>query len=277
MIKIIITENQMNNLINYKKWKKKNVTFRGIKNPGLENGVYGSFGKGLYTVPLSNKKMALEYGELYFIVNGKPKTPKIFETLNHAEIFKQKIIQKFCQENNVKYSFLFFEKNTSFEKEMLKLGYDGIIIKGREMVNYTPENVKFFKTENGLIDYYLTSGEVLTESIDPKSRRTDLQNLLSVINGERGICTVNLDHKPKELIRLIKEYNLNTLHVPSNPHKFYIVFVEEYRKNAEKLVEIAEKYNGYFSYKATKEDTIQIGRLLGYDEENIQNYVKERY
>ena len=37
---------------------------------------------------------------------------------------------------------------------MLKLGFDGLIIKGREMVNYKPENVKYFKTEEELYDYF---------------------------------------------------------------------------------------------------------------------------
>jgi hypothetical protein len=40
------------------------------------------------------------------------------------------------------------------ENEMLNLGYDGLIIKGREMINYSPEDIKYFKTENELKNYY---------------------------------------------------------------------------------------------------------------------------
>jgi len=54
------------------------------------------------------------------------------------------------------YSLVFFEENTTMEDEMLILGYDGLIIKGREMVNYSPENIKYFKTENQLHHYYET-------------------------------------------------------------------------------------------------------------------------
>jgi len=61
----------------YLKWKRQNVTLRGIKNLGQDNEVYGSFGKGLYTVPLSNKAMAKTYGTLYFVVNAKPQKPKV--------------------------------------------------------------------------------------------------------------------------------------------------------------------------------------------------------
>jgi hypothetical protein len=42
------------------------------------------------------------------------------------------------------------------DKEMLNLGYDGLIIKGREMVNYNPINIKYFKTENQLLNYFNT-------------------------------------------------------------------------------------------------------------------------
>ena len=136
------------------KWKKENVTFRGIKQLGNTNEVYGSFGKGLYTAPNSNKAMAKQYGELYYVVNAIPKNPKIVSNLNEAEILRQKLINDFCKKNNESYSPSFFEKHTSMDKEMLKLGFDGLVIKGREMVNYEPKNIKYFKTEDELYKYY---------------------------------------------------------------------------------------------------------------------------
>lgn len=135
------------------KWKRENVTIRGIKEFGKSNDVYGSFGKGLYTVPLSNKKMAKQYGNLYYVVNAVPKNPKKVSSLNDAELLRQKIINDFCKKNNKGYSPSFFESETSMEDEMLKLGYDGLIIKGREMVNYKPKDIKYFKTENELQEY----------------------------------------------------------------------------------------------------------------------------
>lgn len=140
----------------YSNWKRKNVTLRGMKELGKPNEIYGSFGKGLYTVPLSNKSMAKQYGELYFVANGVPKKPKIVNSLNNAELIIQKLINDFCKEHNEKYNPSFFESNTTIEDEMLKLGYDGLIIKGREMVNYTPNNIKYFKSEKELQDYYET-------------------------------------------------------------------------------------------------------------------------
>jgi len=153
-----ILNNELNklneNTSDYIKWKRKNVTLRGIKELGKPNEVYGSFGKGLYTVPLSNKAMAKQYGDVYFVVNAIPKNPKIVQTLNDAEILRQRLIDNFCKENNTDYSLTYFEENTSMDIEMINLGYDGLIIKGREMVNYQPENIKYFKTEQQLQNYY---------------------------------------------------------------------------------------------------------------------------
>ena len=138
----------------YLNWKRKNVTVRGIKELGSDNGVYGSFGKGLYTAHLGNKAMARQYGELRYVVNAIPKNPKIVDSLNNAQIWRQNLVNNFCKKYGEKYNNDFFEKNTTMEGEMMKLGYDGLIIKGREMVNYTPKNVLYFKTERQLENYY---------------------------------------------------------------------------------------------------------------------------
>lgn len=147
-----INENFDNNA--YNTWKRKNVTLRGIKNPGEENGVYGSYGKGLYTVPLGNRAMAKQYGVVHYVVNAIPKNPKIVNNVNDAEMLRQNLVNNYCIENGVKYSLRYFEDNTSMDKEMLKMGYDGLIIKGREIVNYAPTDVIYFKDENQLINHY---------------------------------------------------------------------------------------------------------------------------
>jgi len=137
-------------------WKRKNVTLRGIKEIGKHNEVYGSFGKGLYTVPLGNKAMARQYGELYFVVNAIPQKPKVVDSLNGAELWRQKLVNDFCRKHDEPYSVQYFEANTTIENEMLQMGYDGLIIKGREMVNYSPQDIRYFKTEAELLSYYQT-------------------------------------------------------------------------------------------------------------------------
>jgi hypothetical protein len=160
-MRIIITESQIQNIIfeqsrpDYLKWKRKNVTLRGIKELGKHNEVYGSFGNGLYTAFLSNKQMAKSYGKLYFVLNAVPKTPKILHDVNSAEIFLQTLIKNWCKKRGEDYNPRLFHNETTIRDEMLNLGYDGLIIKGREMVNYTPsDDVKYFENESQLFDYY---------------------------------------------------------------------------------------------------------------------------
>jgi hypothetical protein len=98
--------------------------------------------------------MAKQYGKVYFVVNAIPKKAKIVNNLNEAEMFRQNLVNDFCKKNNHRYSMSFFEEHTSMDIEMKKLGYDGFIIKGRELVNYKPKNIKYFENEEQLIKYF---------------------------------------------------------------------------------------------------------------------------
>jgi len=139
----------------YLKWKLKNVSFRGMKEIGKINNSGANMGNGLYSAVLSNKAMAKAYGDVYFAINAVPKKPKIVNSVNSWEIFLGDIISNFCKKHGLNaYDPRFFYGKTNIEDEVQKLGYDGVIIKGREMVNYKPENVIYFKTENEVRNYY---------------------------------------------------------------------------------------------------------------------------
>jgi len=138
----------------YKKWKRKNVTIRGVAEMGSENSSGASFGRGLYTAFLSNKELAKEYGKVYFVVGAIPKNPMVFSSINQAEIWMQHNLYNFEGEKfpNVR---RFREEGKTIEGAMQELGYDGIVIKGREMVNYTPgEDIKYYNNENELVNHY---------------------------------------------------------------------------------------------------------------------------
>jgi hypothetical protein len=151
----------------YLRWKRNNVTYRGThEQPSDEYDVNGNggmaiLGSGLYTAALSNKAMARKYGTVYFVINGRPKNPKVFKTLNDWQIWEYNnlIVNYFNKkygpghENNTDLKRPFYNK-TDLSTEMQKLGYDGILITGREMVNYTPKNVKYYKDESQVIGYY---------------------------------------------------------------------------------------------------------------------------
>ncbi len=141
----------------YLKWKRKNVTIRGIKEAGEENGAGAMLGKGLYSASLSNKDLAKQYGKVYFVVGAKPKNPKIFNSLNEWEIwFYNTLVYQYSKKKGNDFpDKRDFDAETTIEKELQKMGYDGIEIKGREMVNFSPsEDVKYFQNEYQLENYY---------------------------------------------------------------------------------------------------------------------------
>lgn len=146
-------EEYTNSRKDYLRWKRKNVTIRGIKTAGQENQGSAMLGKGLYTAFLSNKDLAKQYGQVYFVVNAIPKKPKIFNNLNEWEIWQQTVLYKDYMKDGFPDSREFF-KHTTIEDEVQKLGYDGVVIKGREMVNYSPEGVLYFTNERQLENYY---------------------------------------------------------------------------------------------------------------------------
>lgn len=142
----------------YLKWKKNNITIRGVKNKGEENNAGAMLGRGLYTAFLSNKSLAREYGKVHFVLGAIPKKPKVFNTLNEWEIwFYNTLVYGFSKANGNEYpDKRDFSAKTTIEDEVMKLGYDGIVIKGREMVNFTPnmDDIKYFEDEYDLKRYY---------------------------------------------------------------------------------------------------------------------------
>lgn len=185
----------LDGMAEYKKWKRNNVMVRGISSDGtldVANGSGARFGDGLYMAPLSNKSMAKNYGKVYFVVNGKPKNPKVFKDTNLAEIWIQQnlIFNKYKNARE-------FNAATSIKDEMLKLGHDGIEIKGRETVNFAPENIQYFSTENGLIDYYerVIENKMIDENLNedyPSSFNMDAFKTLKTFKDRVAYCNANL-------------------------------------------------------------------------------------
>jgi hypothetical protein len=163
LLKIINEEVEEFNRSEYLRWKRKNVTLRGIQDrySGIDgNGGMASYGVGLYTAFLGNRALAKQYGKVYFVLGAIPEHPKIVNNVNDAEIFMQNLKFNYGKKNGLDNYFEasdLFNKNTNIETEMMKLGYDGFIIKGREIVNYKPnnDNIKYFENERQLENYYM--------------------------------------------------------------------------------------------------------------------------
>jgi hypothetical protein len=85
-----------------------------------------------------------------------------------------------------------------------------------------------------------------------------------------------IDFPEKNFWDIVKKFDLGIVKVPSNPHRAYIFHVKGAENEANELKDIAEKYNGYLSHKATDEDTRRIGQLLGYKAEDIESHIEKR-
>lgn len=188
---------------NYRKWKRNNVTYRGISDDAVDgvNGGMAMLGQGLYSVPASNKAMAKKYGKLVLLVGAIPKNAKIFNTLNDWEIwFQNNVIYPISKSKGKDY--LDSRDVNSISKEMMKLGYDGIIIKGREMVNYKPEDVKYYYNERQLeqhYDFYVENHMSTSESINERIfTRGEFSEISKQIKKEGFLTFDDLDEMDNE-------------------------------------------------------------------------------
>ncbi len=125
-----------------------------------------------------------------------------------------------------------------------------------------------------------TYDEFLSESIKAEEAYRDENAIQTVIDGKRdlGFITLIGSTLPEKVIwTMIKDGGLKTISLPENKHKAYIYYRPGAEKKAKELADIANKYEGYLSWEATKEETQRIGELLNYDKRDIDTYVNKNY
>lgn len=120
----------------------------------------------------------------------------------------------------------------------------------------------------------------LREAISASEAHRDENAIQTVIDGKRDVGFITLIGTTlgrDNFWALVKKYNLKTLKVPSNDYDAYIYYNERGEAHAKELWTIAEKYGGYLAYNATIEDTRRIGQLLGYNEADIEDFIRRTY
>ena len=118
----------------------------------------------------------------------------------------------------------------------------------------------------------------LKENIDASEAYDNKDSIQTVIDKKRNVGFFTLEgiNSPETFWEIVDENNLKSLEVEKNPHDAYIIYRPGSENQANELKDIANKYNGYLSYKATDEDTRRIGQLLGYKAEDIETYIERR-
>jgi len=82
--------------------------------------------------------MAKQYGTVRFVVNGRPKNPIRFTNMHHALLFIQDELHTKYTDDGISSPRNFHEKGKTIKGELMDMGYDGLEIKGKEYVNYNP-------------------------------------------------------------------------------------------------------------------------------------------
>ena len=120
----------------------------------------------------------------------------------------------------------------------------------------------------------------LKEEINSEQAFSNFDSVQTIVDGKRNLAYVvekgDTPENWQRVLDLIKDNNLMVLPVEGNPYKAFIIHTPDSKDEAIELKDIAEKYDGYLASNTNKEDTIEVGRLLDYKEEDIQQYIKDR-
>jgi len=121
----------------------------------------------------------------------------------------------------------------------------------------------------------------LIQEIKASDAYNDRDAIKTVIDGRRPLGFITLQFPTKitrdEFWDIARHYKLQVVPVEKNPYEAYIYYSAGNRDAAIELRDIANKYDGYLSAEATKQDTVRIGQLLGYDQADIDDFVATHY
>lgn len=127
----------------------------------------------------------------------------------------------------------------------------------------------------------LNDEDGINESIKASEAYTTLDSYKTLEQNKRNIAWLQINNVKNDIKKYISDSINNNdfgfIIVDKNPSKPIIVYRNGYRKQAEELFNIANKYNGYLSVNATYEDSKRIGELLEYEQSDIETYLNKNY
>jgi len=111
--------------------------------------------------------------------------------------------------------------------------------------------------------------EELAEEIKASEAYSDYNSIKTIVDGKRDVAFVG---KSTYIYLLSKYHGLKVIKVPNSDN--YIIYKKGSEDKANELLDIANKYGGFLHWQATDEDSRRIGQLLGYNQEDIEDYIK---
>jgi hypothetical protein len=118
--------------------------------------------------------------------------------------------------------------------------------------------------------------KIINEYIDPSEAHNEVDSVKTLCDEKRGVAFLaGMNITTFRIVaQMICDCKLRHINVPSNPHIAFIVYRKGYEKQAQELLNIAEKYGGYLDAMATEEDSRKIGELLEYDPKEVEGFIK---
>jgi hypothetical protein len=130
-------------------------------------------------------------------------------------------------------------------------------------------------------DFYLDIKKSLNEDIDPSEAYNDVDAIDTLKDKKRDVAFIvaksNTPENWKYVQKVIQDNGIKVMYVKGNPYDAYVAYLPGSENKATQLKDLAEKYGGYLASNATADDTRKIGKLLGYKEDKIEQYIKDRY
>ena len=126
----------------------------------------------------------------------------------------------------------------------------------------------------------LMKEDELNEEIDPSEAYADMDAINTLVDEKRDVAFIvkksNTPENWERIKEIIKDNDIRVERVKGNPFEAFVAYLPGSRDKALKLKALAEKYDGYLASNATAEDTREIGKLLGYKEDKIEEYIAKR-
>ncbi len=113
----------------------------------------------------------------------------------------------------------------------------------------------------------------LDEEIDAKEAYSDKNSLRTIIKGKRDVGVIEL---VKEFIPKLEKYDLGVIPLRMTSHHSYLAIVYRDKEQALKLYKIASSKGSYLR-DDTPDEAHMIGKLLGYTDKSISEYIRKKY
>jgi len=117
----------------------------------------------------------------------------------------------------------------------------------------------------------------INEEIDGREAETEKGSLRTLLNGQRNVAFVSINEKLRRLLEK-RGYGIILVrrHDTDKFSWWSIVYNNEGDEHAHRLYKIARDKHGFINDR-TPDEAKEIGRLLGYTEESIKDFIHNKY